>query len=99
MFLVSYQFLQENPTYFAKWAEVTIDKETMYALNPTLFLQIMDRELQLQTCLDLRLGEKEREGGTRGEQLTLADDGGAATGWSSHIWSRREWVWEGAHKR
>ena len=67
---------------------MTIDKETMYALNPTLFLQIMARELQLQTCLDPRLGEKEREGGTRGDELTLADDGGATTGWSSHTRSK-----------
>ena len=69
---------------------MSIDKGTKHGLNQTLFLQIMDRELQLQTCLDLRLGEKEREGGTRGDQLTLADDAGAATGWSSHIRSRRE---------
>ena len=67
-----------------------MDKGTKYALNPTLFLQIMARELQLQTCLDPRLGEKEREGGTRGDQLTLADDGAAATGWICHTRSRRE---------
>ena len=99
MFSISYQFLQENPTYFAKWAEVTIDKGTKYALNPTFFLQIMARELQLQTWLDPRLGEKEGEGGMKADQLTLADDGGAAIGWSCHARSRREWVREGVHKR
>ena len=67
-----------------------MDKGTKYALNPTLFLQIMDRELQLQTCLDPRLGEKEREGGMKADKLTLADDGGATIGWSCHARSRRE---------
>ena len=69
---------------------MSIDIGTKHAQDPTLFLQIMARELQLQTCLDPRLGEKEREGGTKVDQLTLAADGGATIGWSCHARSRRE---------
>ena len=69
---------------------MSIDKGTKHAQDPTLFLQIMARELQLQTWLDPRLGEKEREGGMKADQLTLADDDGAAIGWSCHARSRRE---------